>query len=209
MTLLYPIPPVIEKSTGTRHWEFETELLALAAAAEGLHRRCYPQPPSDYDPEAVRKAARKAARDAVSLEFSDQVGDRVYQCLNHFEDPTYRKRLTDLIQDTKEVVPGITGTTDDWIERVASVRNGYAHLLTDEPVTTIGMVQRQSKELIVLHESIRWLLVARLMLYISVESDHISEGLQGCALYRNFFQRAPGWLPDVHQNIVDRSELAE
>ncbi|MGH7961936.1 MAG: hypothetical protein ACRERD_08940, partial [Candidatus Binatia bacterium] len=85
---LYPIPAVIEKTTGTHHWEFEAEVLALAACAEGIHMRLRQHTASNIDAEAVRGTAR----DAVAKKFSAEIAKRVYRRLNHFENLTYKER---------------------------------------------------------------------------------------------------------------------
>jgi hypothetical protein len=194
-TRLYPIPAVVEKVTGTRQWDFDTELLSLAACTEGLHRMLRPGPRDETNAES----ARTAARAEVAGRFNDELAERVYQRLKDFNDWMFRERLEDLIEPTRVIDPGLTGNTAEWIERVKAIRNGFAHMLTDEPDAVLLNIRARSHEYIVLHESTRWLLVMRLMQNIEMRNDDIREAILNFGPYQNFQYRIRLWLPEVYQ----------
>lgn len=200
--LLYPIPAILEKSIGSHHVEFETELLSLAACAEGLHRRIHPGPRIETDVESARTSARTGV---LRDKFAEDIADRAYRRLKDFNDWTYGERLFDLAETARPVAPKLTGDTQKWVERITSIRNGFAHLLAGQSETEIGEIKDQSKEFIVLHESLRWLLIIRLMQHIKMADEVIQKGLQRASTYPSFPYRAHLWLPEVYPGTDEKS----
>jgi hypothetical protein len=121
---LSPVPQLVAgvaQSSSDR--TLENQLLELATAAEGLHRRLYPQQRS-----MPRDKADRAAHDA-SHAVPEDVRRLVRERLAHLEEPSYRDRLNKLIEQAGGL-SSMVGEPEAWVGRVIPARNGFAHRLT-------------------------------------------------------------------------------
>ncbi len=118
----------------------QTQVLALSAIAEGLHRKLFSDPARAKRVPAlskkISKQARDAARDAAVAElagdeFTDddraEFGQAVSQALEHVNERTLRSRMQDLVDIAEHAVPGITDSFTDWPAAVVMARNTLAH----------------------------------------------------------------------------------
>jgi hypothetical protein len=121
----------------------QTEVLTLAAVAEGLHRRLFDDKKrvpalEPNDVKQARRAARQAALDSVReidrsgrppltdaelAEFEQAIND-AFSFLN---EQTFRSRMTDLIEDAQSSIPNIAVNFGDWSAAVKYARNTLAH----------------------------------------------------------------------------------
>jgi ApeA N-terminal domain 1 len=121
----------------------QTEVLALAAVAEGLHRKLFDDKKrvpalEQNDVRQARRAARKVALDSVRdadrsgrpaltgadlAEFKQAIND-AFSFLN---EPTFRSRMTDLIEDAQSSIPNIAVNFRDWPAAVKHARDTLAH----------------------------------------------------------------------------------
>ena len=121
----------------------EAQVLTLAAVAEGLHRKLFDEQkrvpalePSDV--KKARRAARQAALERVReidrsgreplagadlQEFEEALND-AFAFIN---EPTFRGRMTDLIEDAQGSIPNIAVNFGDWPAAVKDARNTLAH----------------------------------------------------------------------------------
>jgi hypothetical protein len=163
----------------------EGQLLELAAAAEGLHRRLDPNAHVMTGDQAKR--ARSACLAVVDGEVRRSVSDR----LGQFGEPTFRQRMAALGEHVREAIPDITGDTARWTKAVAEARNGFAHLLNAKRETEI-------EEYLVLRDSLRWLLTALLLLQAGASPETIAGRLQCQQDYQRFRRRASTRLPAIY-----------
>lgn len=121
----------------------QTEVLTLAAIAEGLHRRLFDKKKrvpalEPNDVKKARRAARQAALDKVReidrcgrppltdadlAEFEEAIND-AFSFLN---EPKFRSRMTELIEDAQSSIPNILVNFSDWPAAVTKARNTLAH----------------------------------------------------------------------------------
>jgi len=121
---LSPVPQLVAAvAMSPAQRTVENQLLELAAAAEGLHRRLHPK-----QRILSRNQARDARRDAYYAVL-EEVRDRVKQALGHLDEPTYRDRLEVLVEQGLQAAPGVTGEANEWIGLIVPARNGFAHQL--------------------------------------------------------------------------------
>ena len=163
----------------------ENQLLELATAAEGLHRRLYPKQRS-MAPAKARTVQRDAS-DAVPKEVRQLVRER----LGHLAEPTYRDRLHTLIERAGDL-PSMIGDAEAWVGKVTPARNGFAHRLAG------GKGAAELDEHLVLMRSLRWFLTSLLLLEAGVESAILRERLGDHQPYLHFLRQARRWLPDVY-----------
>lgn len=171
----------------------QTEVLTLAAVAEGLHRRLFDQKKrvsalSTADVAHARRAARGAALDR--LRELDR-GDR--ECLTERDlaeftlamndafsfvnDLTFRSRMAELADVAKSAIPNIVEEFADWPAAVKDARNILAHHGTQPPGETLDQLHDL---LIALGYSIAWVLRTVLL---------VEAGFDGATLrdaYSNF-----------------------
>lgn len=184
---LSPVPQIVAASIDSDA-VLESQLIELAAAAEGLHRRLLPNARTMSDAEA--KQARRLARDAVSADAREDVVTR----LSHLGEPTFRQRLSVLADLAGELAPACTGDVAAWSKEVALARDGFAHLLTDR--------ETQVNEHLILHASLRWLLTVLLLRQAGASIEDITERLRQHQDYLFFRRRAPRWLPAVYEATI-------
>ncbi|RIS51807.1 HEPN domain-containing protein [Mycobacteroides abscessus] len=158
----------IDQLTGVA---IQTEVLALAAIAEGLHQRIYDADKripalSANDTQQARRAARQAALEKVKqidrtgresltpadlAEFTQAMNDS----FSFINKPTYRSRMTDFAAEAQTIIPGIVGAFNDWPAAVKNMRNILAHNGTEPYSETVDQFH---DVLIALSYSIPWVL---------------------------------------------------
>lgn len=165
----------------------ENQLLELAAAAEGLHRRLYPDQRT-----MTKNQARKTRRAAVAA-VPEEVQTLVREVLGHLEETPYRRRLQALIDHGREAAPGVIGDVDGWTDRVVSARNGFAHLL----VSGKG-AESELEENLVLLRSLRWLLTSLMLLEAGTVREVLAARLLQHQPFLHFRRQAQRWLPAIY-----------
>lgn len=120
----------------------QTQVLIVASALEGLHRRTHPD--QNYF-QALPKARMKEVRDAAleaalteleALGWDDIEGARarVRQSLNHMGQTTLADRLRVLAFPVADVAPGLLGPSlEVWVTGMKNARNGEGHQLDAAP----------------------------------------------------------------------------
>jgi hypothetical protein len=99
----------------------ENRFLNITAASEAFHRDTYggeAMPQDDFQDMLARclTAVPEARRDWLE------------QKIGHSNDPTFRKRLTDLSARTGSLIGSLCGNTARWIDTVTRARNHLTHL---------------------------------------------------------------------------------
>jgi hypothetical protein len=171
----------------------QTQVLALSAIAEGLHRKLFSDPARAKRVPAVSKRisrqARDAARDAAVTElagdeFSDEdraeFGEAVSQALAHVNDRTFRSRMQDLVDIAQRAVPGITNSFTDWPAAVVMARNTLAHRGTP---SLGGEFEAFIDLLIALKHSLRWVLRTVLLDRAGIDPSTIQAGYKDSSAY--------------------------
>ncbi|WP_079261814.1 HEPN domain-containing protein [Mycobacteroides abscessus] len=149
----------------------QTEVLALAAIAEGLHQRIYDADSripalSRSDMQQARRAARKAAlekvrqidrtgREPLSPADLTEFGQAMNDSFSFINKPTYRSRMADFVAEAQSIIPGIVGAFNDWPAAVKDIRNILAHQGTELHSETLDQFH---DVLIALSYSIPWVL---------------------------------------------------
>ncbi|OBI14919.1 hypothetical protein A5712_29790 [Mycobacterium sp. E2327] len=149
----------------------QTEVLTLAAVAEGLHWRLFDGKKrvpalSDSDLKQARRAARRAALDRLSeldrsprppladhdrVEFEKAMND----AFSFINEPTFRSRMSDLVIDAQLAIPNIVAAFADWPSAVKGARNTLAHRGTEPHSESVDQFYDL---LIALSYSIPWVL---------------------------------------------------
>ena len=106
---LSPVPQLVAGvAFGPSSRTLENQLLELATAAEGLHRRLFPS-----ERLMSRSKAERTARDASYAVLGD-VRQLVRERLAHLEEPSYRDRLNKLIERAGGSA-GMVGSPEEWV----------------------------------------------------------------------------------------------
>lgn len=187
---LSPIPDVVATIATATGTTLANQLLELAAACEGLHRRLRPR--DRVMSRGQADAARLRARDAVP----EEVRERVNAALAHLEESAYAERLRYLTEIGERAAPGVTGDTAAWQRRVVAVRNGFAHQLPGRRDRT----EDEMHEYLVLLRSLRWLLTTVLLQAAGVEPATLASQLTQHQPYLHLCRQAQRWLPAVYGN---------
>ena len=183
---LSPVPQLVAGvAFGPSSRTLENQLLELATAAEGLHRRLFPS-----ERLMSRSKAERTARDASYAVLGD-VRQLVRERLAHLEEPSYRDRLNKLIERAGGSA-GMVGSPEEWVGRVLPARNGFAHRLT-------GGKGADMDEHLVLMLSLRWFLATLLLLEAGVDPSLLQLRLGEHQPYLHFLRQARRWLPDVYR----------
>ena len=183
---LSPVPQLVAGvAFGSSNRTLENQLLELATAAEGLHRRLFPN-----ERLMSRSKAERTASDASYAVLGD-VRQLVRKRLAHLEEPSYRDRLNKLIERAGDSA-GMVGSPEEWVGRVLPARNGFAHRLT-------GGKGADMDEHLVLMRSLRWLLTTLLLLEAGVDPSLLQQRLGEHQPYLHFLRQARRWLPDVYR----------
>lgn len=182
---LSPIPGIVAAIRTGSERTLTNQLLDLAAAAEGLHRRLPDQPRAFTRAQAT--SARRAAREAVDSAMRDRVND----ALGHLDDPVYAERLHAVTDLAAVSIPEAMGDRALWEQRITQVRNGFAHQLPTRSAT------HEWQEYLVLLRSLRWVLVTALLSLAGIDSAALAERLRAHEPYRFQLRQARRWTPDL------------
>lgn len=188
---LSPVPQLVAGHVAReRDQVVESQVLELAAAAEGLHRRLEPDERVMTDEQA--RQIRSACLAAVPPDSRQMVANR----LGQLADPTFRQRLALLADRLGNAAADITGVTSLWTRYVAEARNGFAHMLDPRRETDV-------EHSIVLRDSLRWMLTIVLLAQAGVSMETIMRRVSGRQDYQFFLRRASAWLPGVYAGRSD------
>lgn len=185
---LSPIPRLVAGvAVSPAHRTVENQLLELAAAAEGLHRRLYPDQRT-----MTKEQARKTRREAVDA-VSEEVQPLIKEVLRHLGETTYRERLRVLGVSGREAAPGVIGDLKEWTDRIVSARNGFAHQLVHAKGAEVEL-----EENLVLLRSLRWLLTSLMLLEAGTDPEALAARLVQHESFLHFRRQARRWLPAVY-----------
>ena len=138
---LSPIPFLVSPGTSDQI-PLQAQVLSVASALEGLHRRIgldqnYFKTLSKSQQAKVSGAAKQAALSELkALDWKDLEGarDRVEQSLGHLGQTTLAERLKALAGPAADVAPGLLGPSlDAWAKEMKNTRNGEGHQLYAAP----------------------------------------------------------------------------
>jgi hypothetical protein len=215
---LSPLPQLVAGAVTSSGRTVQNQLLELAAAAEGLHRRLH-RDQRRYSRQQIDEGARfltalgddedlglavaalvqdRLQRDGIDAaspnpRLQPEIAAMLSQALaQYLWEPRYPQRLASLLQDVDVAAPGVAGRQNRWKGAVVDARVGFAHSLESDPAEDDILAWH------VLAQSLRWLLTARLLLHSGVVADTVSEAFEGYDAYRNFLQLARKTLPRVY-----------
>lgn len=148
----------------------QTQVLALAAVAEGLHRRLFDGKRripglSNNKIGKMRRAARGAALPLLpDPQFSDgeraEFANAVQDAFASINEQTFRSRMADLLNDARMAIPEIGAAFADWPDAVSAARN----ILVHQPALPPSVTSDQFLELLIaLSYSISWVLRTNLL----------------------------------------------
>lgn len=188
---LSPIPALVTEAVHEPGRPLPNQLLEMASAAEGLHRRLKPKERAIA--RSAKDRARRTARDAVE----EDLRDRVNEALMHLDELTYAERLRYLTDLTLETVPGAVGTTTRsvWEARIKDVRNGFAHQAPQAHAEDDEDVWR---ERVILLRTLYWVLTAALLLQTGLKSSELRARVESFEPYRDLLRRARSWIPQIY-----------
>lgn len=181
-----PLPQIIAATVNDR--TVERQLLNLAAAAEGLHRRLYPNA-RQFTEQQVAAALTKLdplAKDDPAIE---SLRDALRQ---HAYEPSYPARLKQLIADTLTAAPGLVGRENRWKAAIVNARIGFAHAL-GAAVTSEDLPRYW-----VLVASLRRILIIRLLLNAGVDAEQIALWLADNPQHNIFLDQAKFFQPRIY-----------
>jgi hypothetical protein len=206
---LRPIPSLVAQVAANPDRTLVNQLLEMAIAVEGLHRRLRPEDRVMSLRQADR--ARRLARDAVPPDLRERVND----ALMHLEEPMYAERLSFIINMIRDAVPGATGKTMEWKRRIKAVRNGFAHQARPR-VESDGAGDDDDgwREYFVLLRTLRWVLTGVLLLQTGLDSARLGERVGRHEPYRFLLRQAEQWLPNLYAassptgDVEDSSDIS-
>jgi hypothetical protein len=181
-----PIPGMVAAIRTGSERTLANQLLDLAIAAEGLHRRLPNQ--SRTITRSKARSARRAAREAVDAELRDRVSDALLQ----LDEPTYGERLHAIADLAARAIPEAMGDREQWEQRIKQVRNGFAHQLAAKSATD------EWQEYLVLLRTLRWVLITALLSLAGVAHASLSERLRAYEPYRFQLRQARRWTPVLY-----------
>lgn len=195
----------------------QTQVLALSAVAEGLHRKLFSDSARAKRVPAISKEictqACNAARDAaVAAVAGDQFtnderaefGQAVTEALAHVNERTFRSRMQELVGVAERAVPGITESFKNWPDAVVHARNTLAHRATH----SLGDEFEASLELLIAVEySLRWVLRTVLLHRAGIDSAAIQNGYKESSAYRYHLANVRQHLLASGQYVADGLQL--
>jgi ApeA N-terminal domain 1 len=185
---LSPIPQIVAGSLAAAGTTVENQLLELAAAAEGLHRRLHPADRRLSEGDVQEGLARLEDLPEIAAVPILKEALRVYL----FE-PSYPQRLKALLAGVSDAAPGVAGRQNRWVKQVVNARVGFAHAR----VTNTGGEDSALAHL-VLARSLRWVLTIRMFLETGVRIDLLARKVADSPAFRNFMRSAQDGLPSVY-----------
>ncbi|WP_433223419.1 HEPN domain-containing protein [Microtetraspora malaysiensis] len=188
---LGPIPHKVAAVIARRGSVIENDFHDLATAAEGLHRRLHPE--NQRFSNVTVKKVKKAVKDVLK-EFDDDVRTAVREAIGNIDQLAYRTRLSELLAMAGDCVPGVAGhDPEEWKLRVVRYRNRFAHELDHGPLDYEGV-----GHCIALKESLKWLLIARMLLEANVSPERLASRISTHGRYTPFIRQARDLLPEVY-----------
>lgn len=177
---LRPLPALVAGVRAGSARTVENQLLELATAAEGLHRRLFVDQPvlPTQDVKLIRTVIKRAPVLSRTLRTA------ALSALSFLGQPSYALRLADLLDRAAPALPGLIGDPRRWVKDIKDSRNAFAHRLQagqDLPDLRGWWDQR---------ESLRWVLTAVLLLHAGVPPGILAERLQQHEPYRHFRRAA-------------------
>lgn len=216
---LSPLPQLVAGAVTSSDRTVQNQLLELAAAAEGLHRRIHPGE-RRYEQQQVDAGARflraLGADEELALAVSALVQDRLQRdgadgaspeallrpeiaamlgqaLAQYLWEPSYPQRLAALLHEVDMAAPGVAGRRSRWKKAVVDARVGFAHSFENDPA------EDDIRAWHVLAQSLRWLLTARLLLHVGVVDGTLSKAFERYDAYSNFLRSARKTLPRVYE----------
>lgn len=183
----------VDSSHGTT---IHTQVLTLAAVAEGLHRRLFERRKrvpalSKSEVEQARVAAGNAALDQLrGLERGErgtlsevdlaEFACAINEALSFLNEVTFRTRMADLAGTAQSAVPDIVSEFADWPKAVKDARNILAHQGTQPPGETLDQFHDL---LIALGYSIEWVLRTVLLVEAGFDGATLQAAYAGFSRY--------------------------
>ncbi len=216
---LSPLPQLVAGAVTSSDRTVQNQLLELAAAAEGLHRRLHPDQ-RRYPQKQVEEGAHflKALGDDehLGLAVADLMQNRLHgdgadaaspnvlrpeiaamlskALTQYLWEPSYPQRLAALLQEVDGAAPGVAGQQNRWTGAIVNARVGFAHSLES------NAAEDDIRAWHVLAQSLRWLLTARMFLHAGVVAETLSEAFESHSAYSNFLWSARKTLPRVYEH---------
>lgn len=167
----------------------QNQLLELASACEGLHRR---------RSDECRIGADEVSRSLAILKDSN-LDEKVKGILSdalriYLWEPSFPQRMEGLAKDAGTAVPGVSGRTNKWKRAVAEARNGFAHSLVsgaDPTESILGYVT--------LTQSLRWLMLGLFLAESGISEQVLGEKLREYVAYKRFLSDAKERLPEIYR----------
>ena len=186
---LTPLPQLIAGAFEASDRSVQNLLLELATAAEGLHRKLYP------DARKLSKEQRDTGLEAVAdLDIDRDTKQALHTALKlYLWEPSFPQRLKVLAEDVVVAAPDVTGKTNRWRDAVRDARNGFAHDPTSPPSSNDAIFGYH-----VLQMSLRWVLTARLLLELGVAPAELAARFSKYRRYEQFLKNAARDLPRVY-----------
>jgi hypothetical protein len=188
-----PLPDLVAGTLTDNQRTVQNRLLELATAAEGLHRRLYPE---------ARRLSEEEVREIVRALHTTPIADTQRQILaqavrDYLWEPSFPQRLKALADDIEAACPGVTGDLNRWRRAVVDARNGFAHR---------PEAHRSETDLFEFHtlgQSLQWLLTARLLLAAGVEPEVCRERFAATYRYQRFLAAARKDSPRIYGQPSD------
>jgi hypothetical protein len=186
---LTPLPHIVAGTVEASDRTVPDRLLELAIAAEGVHRKLYPD---------ARRLTEQQVHDALAVLGKSGMEREAREALCtamklYLWEPSYPQRLEALAADVSVAVPGVTGNTTKWRNAIRDVRVGSAHALETGAITTDVLYGYSTLE-----KSLRWLLTGRLLLELGVPADNLAEKFSIYERYQRFLRNAKRDLPTIY-----------
>jgi hypothetical protein len=186
---LTPLPHIVAGTVEASDRTVPNRLLELAIAAEGVHRKLYPD---------ARRLTEQQVHDALAVLGKSGMEREAREALCtamklYLWEPSYPQRLEALAADVSVAVPGVTGKTTKWRNAIRDVRVGSAHALETGAITTDVLYGYSTLE-----KSLRWLLTGRLLLELGVPADNLAEKFSIYERYQRFLRNAKRDLPTIY-----------
>lgn len=202
---LNPLPMVVAKSI-VGPGDVEPRVMALAACSEAFERM-------DHQNVVSRKQAsqlRKLASEAVPEEFRELIEAQLRQV----GDPTFSERLEALLsrlghfadQIAGPITSGVEQGRGRWLKLVKDSRNGAAHMLPAKPPITD--IDEYSGRMVVLQESLGWMMTALLLLHCGMPLDKTVAGVTSPSAWQLSRDRAIAYLPEIYAPLEANTEAA-
>ncbi|NMO57827.1 hypothetical protein HH310_42525 [Actinoplanes sp. TBRC 11911] len=187
-----PAVPITQDAlSNQRRATLDTQVLELTTVAEGLHRDLYPT--QERIPKQEAKRIRALVADALKDETNPRYKEIVIgTVLGFLEEPNYKSRLKQLIDEVADAMPGLCGNQDEWIKRAAEARNSYAHRKR-------GFIDESKiDEMYVISQALKWLFWAVILLKSDVPPHTLRERITQHQPYQHLLAHAGQAVPAIY-----------